>query len=134
MKISRHKISNLIAENTEKAGVRKKFAKEVAGYLLSEHRTSELDSILRDIEEAWAENGIVDVLAISAHSITPQIKKDIASEVKKVYPHAKHIVINAQNDPTILGGVRLEFANQQLDLSIENKLNKFKQLTANGKG
>jgi F0F1-type ATP synthase delta subunit len=33
----------------------------------------------------------------------------------------------------VIGGVRLSLANQQLDLSVESKLNKFKQLTAAGK-
>jgi F0F1-type ATP synthase delta subunit len=37
-------------------------------------------------------------------------------------------------DPEVLGGVRLSLANQQLDLSVEAKLNKFKQLTLTGSG
>jgi len=36
-------------------------------------------------------------------------------------------------DPAIIGGVQIALADQQLDLSVEAKLNKFKQLTSAGK-
>jgi len=32
-------------------------------------------------------------------------------------------------DPDVIGGIRLELANQQLDVSIRSRLNKFIQLT-----
>jgi F-type H+-transporting ATPase subunit delta len=130
MKTPRTKIANTIADRTLKQGESKSLAKEVAAYLLAEKRVGELESVLRDVQVAWADNGYVEVLASTAHPLTAELKKQITDQVKRLYPAAKQIVVTEVPDPEILGGVRLSLANQQLDLSVEAKLNKFKQLTA----
>jgi len=129
MKASRTRLSKLIADKSLKSGVSKKLAREVAAYLLQENRTNELDSILRDVQADWASAGYVEVVAASAHELTPQINKEITNQVKKLYPNARQIIVNQRHDPAVIGGVRLMLADQQLDLSVEAKLNKFKQLT-----
>ena len=129
MKAPRTRIASTIADRTLKSGVSEQFAKEIAAYLLSEGRVSELESVLRDVQADWAESGYVEVLAHSAHSLEAQTKTSITAQVKQLYPTAKQIVVTEVFDPQVIGGVRLAMANSQLDLSIEAKLNKFKQLT-----
>jgi F-type H+-transporting ATPase subunit delta len=133
MKQSRTKFARVVADKTLKSGVNKRFSKEVAAYLLAERRVSELDSVLRDVQADWAEAGHVEVLAGSAHPLNAHIRAEIEREVKKLYPQAKTVSVREVADPEIIGGVRLSLANRQLDLSIEAKLNKFKQLTTAGK-
>lgn len=133
MKSSRSRLSRMVANRTLKTGVTKKLAQEIAAYLLKERRVSELDSILRDVQADWAEAGYVEVLATSAHELTPEIRRSITARVRKLYPNAKRIIITEGHDPVIIGGVRLVLANQQLDLSVESKLNRFKQLTTSSK-
>ena len=133
MKQSRRKLAGTIADTTLKQGVHKRYAREVAAYLLSEGRTAELDSVLRDVQVTWAANGHVEVIAASAHPLTADTRQAIEREVKRVYPSAKRIVINSVGDSEVIGGVRLSLPEQQLDLSLEAKLNKFKQLTGTGK-
>jgi F0F1-type ATP synthase delta subunit len=133
MKTPRNRIAKTIAGKTLKGGSSKQLAKEVAAYLLSERRTSELNSVLRDVQADWAEAGHVEVIASSAHPLTNEVKADIDRQVRKLYPDAKQIIVTAEHDPEVIGGVRLSLANQQLDLSVEAKLNKFKQLTLSGK-
>ncbi len=133
MKQPRTKIAQTIADRTMKNGSSKDLSKEVAAYLLEERRTNDLDSILRDVQQDWANVGYVEVLASSAHPITSDIKADIASEIKRIYPDAKEVIVTEVHDPEIIGGVQLSLANQQLDMSVEAKLNKFKQLTTSGK-
>ncbi len=133
MKIARSKISRVVAEKSLKAGVSRKLAREVAAYLLEAGRVKELDSIMRDVQADWAEAGIVDVVATSAFPISDAVRKDIRASVKKLYPKAKQIIINEVFDPEVIAGVRLNLANQQLDLSVETKLNKFKRLSMTGK-
>jgi F0F1-type ATP synthase delta subunit len=123
----------VIADRALKQGVSKQFSREIAAYLLRGRRTGELDSILRDVQADWAVAGHVEVTATSAHPFTPQIRTDIEQEVRKLYPNAKKINIEEVHDPEVIAGVRIELANQQLDLSVEAKLNKFKQLTSTGK-
>jgi len=129
MKASRTKLASTIADRSLKGESGDKLAQEVAAYLLSEGRVSELNSVLRDVQADWAQQGYVEVLAASAHELSSDVKASITRQVKALYPNAKQIVVTEVHDPAVVGGVRLSLANQQLDLSVEAKLNKFKQLT-----
>ena len=129
MKQPRHKISNYIAKTTLENGITHNLTSEIAAYLLNDNRISDLDSILRDIRQYWADHGMVEVIAISAFDISTKIHNDIKAEIMKIYPSANKVIVTEQRDPSVIAGVRLELANQQLDLSIQSKLNKFKQLS-----
>lgn len=133
MKTSRTVVSQTLADRLLRFGPSKKLDREIAAYLLLEHRVGELDSLLRDIQADWATAGYVEVVAASAYPLSQKVKADIKYQIKKLYPKAKQVVISEVHDPKIIGGVRLDLANQQLDLSVEAKLNKFKQLTTAGK-
>jgi F0F1-type ATP synthase delta subunit len=110
-----------------------KIADEIAAYLIAEKRTAELDSLVRDLAQYRADNeGIVEVEAVSAHPIDSAAKAQIKAKITDIYPTAKKIIITERHDPEVLGGIRLELANQQLDMSARAKLNRFKQLTAVG--
>jgi F0F1-type ATP synthase delta subunit len=133
MKQPRTKLARLIADKTLAGGSSKKFDREIAAYLLGERRTSELNSVLRDVQADWAEAGHVEVIARSAHSLTASAKADIIKRIKPLYPNAQRLIVTEVHDPTIIGGVRLNLADRQLDLSIRSKLDTFKQLATAGK-
>jgi len=133
MKAARTRISSAVADQTLKKGVSKKYSRQIAAYLMTERRTGELNSVMRDVQADWAEAGHVEVLAASAHPLTAVIKKDISKQIKALYPNAKQIIVTEVHDPSVMGGVKLSLANQQLDLSLQAKLHKFKQLTTAGK-
>jgi F0F1-type ATP synthase delta subunit len=129
MKQPRTKIAQLVADKSLK-GSNKRFNRELAAYLLSERRVSELDSLLRDVQHDWAEAGYVEILARSARALSPAVKTDIKRRIKQVYPKAKRIVVTEVHDPTVVGGVKLQLADQQLDISVAADLARFRQLTA----
>jgi len=129
VKTPRHIIAASLAQKSLGKLSESAFSKEIAAYLIAERRVSDLDSIIRDIIQYRADHGIVEVIAVSAHALTDAIRKQIESQVKKVYPEAQQVIISYQADDTVVGGVKLEFANQQLDLTVRNTLNRFKQLT-----
>ena len=131
-KISRTRLAEAIAAHTYYDGVQKQYAKQVAAYLIDTGRVKELDSLLRDVSADWAAHGYVEVLARSAHPLTEAAKKDITRQVKSMYPAADKVTVTEVHDESVVGGVRLELANEQLDLSIRSKLNRFKQLTTAG--
>jgi F0F1-type ATP synthase delta subunit len=133
MKTPRTRIAQAIADQTLKSGDSKAYAKQIAALLLSERRVGELDSLMRDVQADWAEAGYVEVLARSAYPLTAEVKSDIAKRVKTLYPVADKVVVTEVRDASVVGGVRINRSEQQLDLSIEAKLNKFKQLTTAGK-
>ena len=129
----RTKIAHAIAGTTLKSGTTKQYSDQIAAYLLSERRTSELNSLMRDVQADWTDAGHVEVTASSAHPLTDGIRETIKQRIQELYPSASRIIVTEAHDPDVIGGVRLSLANQQLDLSIEAKLNRFKQLTTAGK-
>jgi F0F1-type ATP synthase delta subunit len=133
MKTSRTRIAHTVADRTLQGDSKKKLSQEIAAYLLSERRVGDLDSLLRDVQADWAEAGFVEVLAASAHPLTAAVRANVEKRIKSLYPGAKRVIVTEVRDPDVIGGVRLNLANQQLDLSVEAKLNKFKQLTTAGK-
>src|SRR5665213_1883602 len=129
MKDSLSRIAAIIADRSRGSTGTKQLSQEVAAYLLDEGRTGELDSILRYIMQYRADHGIVEVIAVSAHSLDARVRADIETRMRGLYPQAKQVIVSEQHDASVIGGVRLELANQQLDLSVRSKLNRFKQLT-----
>jgi F0F1-type ATP synthase delta subunit len=130
MKIPRSQLASILTRLSLAPGAdARKISQEIAAYLLSEKRTGELDSLLRDVIAQRAEDGIVEVTAVSARELTPEIRADIRSKISEEYKNAKQIIINERIDHKVVGGVRLELIDRQLDLSVRAKLNHFKQLT-----
>lgn len=132
MKTPRVQLARLIADKS-KSSDRKTLAKEVACYLLEEGRTQELDSILRDVQAIRANEGFVEVIATSAHELSATICQDIEAEARKLYPNAKKVCITPRLQPDLIGGVRLQIIDHQLDLTTRAKLQKFKMLAVYGK-
>lgn len=124
-KVPRTELAQVLVQKLQS----KKTPKEIAAYLLETNRTNELDSLLRDIITLRAELGIVEVTAVSARELSPASTNEIKAEIKRVYPRASEIIVNERIDFNQIGGVRLEFPDRQLDLSVRGKLNQFKRLT-----
>lgn len=133
MKTPRTKIASTVAELTMKSGISDSLAREIAAYILEQGRSNDLDSILRDVAEYWSQKGYVNATVVCAHSLSDQAKDDIKKWLKTMYPNAHALSLSERVDPELIGGVRLELPNQQLDLSIQAKLNQFKQSTMSGK-
>lgn len=134
MKTSRTRIAHTIAKHTLSRGASKQYARKIAAYLLSEHRTRELDSLLRDVQAYWANAGHVEAAVSSAHPLSSAAKEEVRNRAKKLYPFAKEITVTEAHDPQVIGGVRISLPNRQYDLTVEGKLNKLKQQTTAGKG
>lgn len=132
-KAPRSRLSAAIAERLDTTKSVAELGREVAAYLLQEGRVNELESVLRDIMQLRANAGVVEVIATSAHDLDTAAEAEIKAAIKQHYPAAKHIIISHEYDPSVIGGVRLTLANEQLDLTVRSKLNRFKQLTAVGK-
>ncbi len=126
-KVSRTTVASVINNKLAKSRG-KQLARELAAYLLETNRTSELDSLIRDVIGARARSGVIEATAVSAHELTPAATSDIKAEIERLYPGAKEIIINERIDIDQIGGVRLELPDKQLDLSVRGKLNHLKQL------
>lgn len=127
MKTPLHVIAELLAKRLSSDTDKRRLSQEIAAYLLDTGRTGELDSLARDLISARANDGVVEVSAVSARKLSEAALKDIRSQVRELYSSAQKIIITEVQDPSVIGGVRLEFPGRQLDLSVRSKLNHFKQ-------
>ena len=73
--------------------------------------------------------GIIDVRAVSAVPLTPaqtaRLKEKLEAKCQK------RVELTVQTDASLLGGIRLELPDKQLDGSVQNHLNQIQQLLEN---
>ncbi len=133
MKQTRHHLAEIIGKRTLTIKDTDLLAKEIAAYLLYEKQTSELDSLVRDIMQYRQDQGLVEAVAVTVSELPDKVIDDIEEMIEANHSDAKSVVISQRRDPGVVGGLRLDFANEQLDMSVKAKLSRFKQLTAQGK-
>ncbi len=128
--ISRLELAEVIGERTMHISDSAALAKSIAGYLLEQSRTDDIESLMRDVLKYRANHGHVEATVVSAYALGVSERAAIMHELKNDYPKAQNIALNEQIDETLVGGVRLEMAGEELDLTVRAKLNKLKRLTA----
>lgn len=127
--IARRDLAAVIGERTLHVRDVRTLAGAIAAYLLEERRTADLESLIRDIMQYRIDNGIVEADIISAHELPAHVIADVKAIIHGEYPHAKEIDIDTEIQPEVVGGVRIELPNEQLDMTIKTKLDTFKRLT-----
>lgn len=120
-RISRRKIAEFVA--SEIVGGKKTtiVLREVAAFLIESRRTRELDLIVRDIEAALMDKGVVIADVTSAFALTDELKKHIATLVG-----GKQLILREEVDPSVLGGLRITIPGQQLDATLKRKIDALK--------
>lgn len=98
---------------------------ELAAYLVDSHRERELDLIVRDIETALAERGVLLADVASSHGLSAAAKKDV-----QVYLQTKtgadEVYLRETIDPELLGGLRVATPDSELDATLRQRLNQLK--------
>ena len=101
----------------------KKLAKALAAYLVVERRTKDVNSLLRNLEQLrLTRDGVLEVSAASARPLSAETIKAI-----KALFDEKHIIVHEQQDPSLIGGVRVRAHDRQLDLSVRTRLQRLKK-------
>lgn len=112
---------------TEGASV-EKLVNEIATYLLQKRKLADFESLMRDVLNIRANKGYLEATIISKYPLSSSVINHIKSVIKKESKNHKKIVINTTVDPELLGGVKVFFDNSRIDLSLDNKINKFREL------
>jgi|JI10StandDraft_1071094.scaffolds.fasta_scaffold531064_2 F0F1-type ATP synthase delta subunit len=108
----------------------KEFANAVASYVVSGQSKVQLHSLIRDIMKYRQANGIIEAVVCSAHPLNEQIRSDIEALVRTEFKAAKSVIISERLDPSVLGGVKIEFPGEQLDASLSARLQTLKRRIA----
>lgn len=123
-RVSRKKLAEFIALNLAVDGDYKACLEKVAGYLVENRRTKELNLILDDVAYELQNYGIVNARVSSRNELLDDIRTNIERFIKN-QTNAKSIILNETIDTSIIGGIKLEIPGKRLDSTINNKLNKF---------
>lgn len=123
-RVSRRKIAAVIAERIAKNEPIAGLMREAAAYLIETRRTREYELLVRDIEDALAERGIVitDVTAVAA------LPRDAHAALKQFAPSAKKVVVREHIDVSVIGGVRVELPGERFDGTLQHKLARLRAL------
>ena len=122
-KLSRRKIAAYIADELL-AG--HDAVPQLAAYLVETKRIREAMLIVRDIESALADRGVLIADIESARELTGDTADSISSYLKTT-GSVKDVKLRATVDQTLLGGVRITTPDKRLDSTLRHRLN---QLTA----
>ncbi len=119
-KLSRRKIAAYFADELI-AG--RSVVKPLAAYLVEAKRTREAALVVRDIESALADRGVLLADVSTARELTAEMKKEITGFLTQT-TNAKSVHIKPHVDPHLLGGVRIDTPSTRLDTTIRHRLNK----------
>lgn len=112
--LSRRKIADYAAD---KLAAGENIIPDLAGMLVADGRTREVELLVRDIEAALSDRGIVVATVISAHRLGEDIKRAIAELVD-----CKDLKLREKIDGSVIGGLRIDLPGQRLDGTIKHKL------------
>src|SRR6185436_4810292 len=125
MKVPRAQVAEAIAKKTLKEHDPAVLAREIAAYLLTENRVQDLDSLMRDVLAYRQERGVVEATVMSAHDFDKTVENEVKALLEAHYPDAKHVIVRQAHEPSVIGGLKIQLANEQLDLSVRAKLDTF---------
>ncbi len=121
LRLSRRKIAAYVADKLVAGDKPAAALKEAAAYLLETGRTREQELLVRDIEDALAQRGVVVADVTSARALSGGIKAEIAKLVG-----GKSLQLRERIDPSVLGGVRINVPGKQFDGTVRRKLTQLK--------
>lgn len=119
VRLSRRKLAAHVADQLL-AG-KKDVVEELAAYLVETRRTDEYELIVRDIEYALADRGVLVADVAAAHDLSSESKDAITSYLKSV-TKAKAIQLRSTVDQSLLGGVRITSSIGELDGTLKRKI------------
>ncbi len=123
VKLSRRKIAAYFADELI-AG--RSVVRPLAAYLVESKRVREALLVIRDIEAALADRGVLLADVSSARELASETERELTNYLKQS-TGARDVKIRSHVDPHLLGGVRIDTPGNRLDKTLRHKLN---QLTA----
>lgn len=122
-KLSRRKIAAHFADELV-AG--RNIVRPLAAYLIESRRVREAGLVVRSIEAALADRGVLLADVASSRTLAQDTQAEITNYLKQA-TGASHVELRPSVDPHLLGGVRIDTPNERLDTTLRHRLN---QLTA----
>lgn len=128
-KLSRRVIAETLADAwVDKSVNRKDLVKQTSALLIEEGRKHEVDLVVADMKDVLlTKYGIVVADVYSKNELTDSNRTNIAALLKKKL-EAKKVVINEHIDDSIIGGALVSTSELTVDLTLNSKLNRLRNL------
>lgn len=123
-KISRRKLAHHAAQRLAGGDAVSDVMRELGAYLIESRRQRELELIVRDIETALLGTGIAIASTTSARALSEAAKRDVIDMIKTNYDGVTQVLLREQIDSSVIGGVKIELPDRQLDATVRTKLEK----------
>lgn len=118
-KLSRRKIATVVAERLLEGD--KTIIKDLAGYLFYTKQTRSINLLVRDIENALLDKGVLVAKVVSAHDLADSVKKQIDAFLLDE-SGANSVQVQYSINKDLIGGIQVSTPQAILDTSIKNKL------------
>jgi F0F1-type ATP synthase delta subunit len=122
-RVSRRKIAAYCAERLIAGD--STVAEQLAAYLVDERRTREIDLVVRDIESALESRGVMVADVASATKLSSDAKQAIETFLASVND-SKTVHLRETLDANLLGGIKINTPDAELDATIRRKLTTLK--------
>lgn len=119
VRLSRRKLATFTAERLMAGD--KTAIMQLAAYLVETRRTRELPLVVRDIETALAERGVVVADVTTAGPLGEAAAKAIRQFIAAEYNDAD-VQLRVSEDASLLGGAKVHMPGSELDTTIRRKL------------
>lgn len=125
-------LAQIIYEKLSKSTNQRALAKEIASYLVESRQSLHLPSLMRDVMAIRADAGIIEVDAVSAFDLDAHVKRELSLLIKREHPKVKKVLLDSSLDESVVGGVRLDMPAEQLNLTIHDRMSRFKNAALKG--
>ncbi len=104
----------------------KKATKQLAAYILENRIHNQTDEIMDNIQTEYQRvHKIVEATTASVYPLTADLRKRV-QDIVAAKTGAKKVVLHELIDPSVLGGVKINAPEMELDLTLKTKLAKLK--------
>ena len=119
LRLSRRKLAHETARSI--AAGDKLAIERLAAYLVEHRRTNEAELVIRAVEQALVDQGVIVADVVSARSLSDEAKRAIESQLK-ADTNATSVQLRTAVDGSLIGGMRLRYGDTLLDASVATKL------------
>lgn len=119
---SRTQVAEYVAEKLTTG--RRDAIRQAAAWLVDKKRSREVHYLAGDVARVLETKGYTLARVTTARTISHQASEDIRSYVAR-QTGARHVELDAAVDEAVVGGVRIETPDQELDATVTHKLAKF---------
>lgn len=124
-RLSRRALADFVVSAYQRGDTMKPVVMQLAAHLVETRRTKELTMIVRDVEYALADVGVVSGVVTSAFDLEAHAKEAISDYIASV-TKAETVSLAYQTDPEVIGGYSVALPGKEINHTVSHQLTQLK--------